>query len=537
MKKIIFFFTIVVFLTSCTDILLEEPQTILTPSGFYKTKNGMESLVKSCYSYMKEITCGGPSANNLKIMEVGTDIFTDAGTGVPYDDYTITASRNEIKGLWDNSYKAINACNYVTTFIDDVEDMDEARKKVVLAEARFLRAFYYYQLVMHFGPVHLSLDATVGVETEANRTPEDQIFDAIKADLEYAVENLPGKQSNYGRIDLYGAKHFFSKVLMSDKRSGTTEFQKAADLATSVINESGYGLVASRFDVHNENNPKNKEIIWSVQIPEDEALATGGNQIHLHFLSRYELNVPGITRSTEYGRPFRVLRPTKFMLDLYDEKIDTRYSAYWKDTWISNINAPNNGIFVGDTALHYPKYAWSKEKILSKKYLIFNPEFSENFGGNFKRVNGTYYPSLIKFIDTKRPSMNEMRGTRDWIVFRLAETYLLASEAYVRLNDKTKAAQYMNVLRKASAYPGKESDMEVTPAQMTMDFVLDESAREMCGEMWRWIDLKRTGKLIERVSAHNQFAKNMKPEHLLRPIPQSQIDRTSNEYPQNPGYN
>jgi hypothetical protein len=225
------------------------------------------------------------------------------------------------------------------------------------------------------------------------------------------------------------------------------------------------------------------------------------------------------------------------MLDLYDEKIDTRYSAYWKDTWISNIDAPNNGIFVGDTALHYPKYAWSKEKILTKKYLIFNPEFSENLGGNFKRVNGTYFPSLIKFIDTKRPSMNEMRGTRDWIVFRLAETYLLASEAYVRLNDKTKAAQYMNVLRKASAYPGKESDMEVTPAQMTMDFVLDESAREMCGEMWRWIDLKRTGKLIERVSAHNQFAKNMKPEHLLRPIPQSQIDRTSNEYPQNPGYN
>jgi len=259
MKKSIFILTLIVFLSACTDILVEEPMTILTPKGFYKTKNGIESLVKSCYSYLKEITCGGPSANNLKIMEVGTDIFTDAGTGVPYDDYTITASRSEIKGLWDNCYKAINACNYVTTFIDDVKDMDESRKKVLQAEARFLRAFYYYQLVMHFGAVHLSLDATISLETEANRTPVDQIFDAIKSDLDYAIGNLPVKQTNYGRIDVYGAKHLYSKVLMSDARSGAADFQKAADFAVSIINESGYGLLPSRFDVHSENNSKNKE--------------------------------------------------------------------------------------------------------------------------------------------------------------------------------------------------------------------------------------------------------------------------------------
>lgn len=538
MKKLIYILLVlIVSATGCEQILKEDPKTILTPGQFYKTKQGMESLVKACYSYLKDITCGNSSLQMLALTAKGTDIFMDAGTGTPFDDYTITPSRNELQRLWDNNYKAINACNYVTRYMPEVTGMDEAQKNIRLAEARFLRAYYYYWLVMNYGPVHFTLEATEGVQTEANRTPVNDIFDAIIADLEFAVQNLPTKQNDYGRIDVYGAKHFYSKVLMSDERSSTAQYQKAADLTLSIINESSYGLLAKRADVFNHDNQKNKEIIWAVQTPEDESLATGGNQMHLHFISRYELGIPGMTRSIEYGRPYRVVRPTQFMLNLYDEKIDTRYSTYWKDMWIANVNAPAKGIKIGDTALYYPKYALTKEQIQARKYMVFNPENSTNYGTGFNRVNGTYFPSLIKFIDTKRPSMNETRGTRDWFVFRVAETYLLLSEAYVRLGDKDKAAQYINVLRRACAYPGKEADMEVQPSQVTMDFILDESARELCGEHTRWIDLKRTGKLIERVSAHNPFAKNMKPEHLLRPIPQSQIDRTSNEYPQNPGYN
>jgi hypothetical protein len=537
MKKIILLFAVLVLISSCKEILKEESLTILTPGQFYTTKQGMESLVKSCYSFLKDLSCGNSCTQMLGLTTKGTDIFQDAGTGFPFDDYTITASRDELKRLWDNNYKAINACNYVTGFIDKVTDMDASLKKTRLAEARFLRAYYYYQLVMNFGAIHLTLEPTEGVQTEANRTSVTKIFDTIIADLDYAVQNLPTKQSDYGRIDVYGAKHFYSIVLMSDERSGSVQYQKAADYALSVINESSYGLMPKRADVFDQNNNVNKEVIWAVQIPENESLATGGNQMHLMFISRYELGVPGMTRSIEYGRPYRVVRPTQYMLDLYNEKIDTRYQAYWKDTWISNIAAPANGIAVGDTALYYPKYAMSKEKIMTKKYMTFNPESSTNYGAGFNRVNGTYFPSLIKFIDTKRASMNETRGTRDWYIFRLAETYLLASEAFVRLGDKNKAAQYMNVLRRACAFPGKEAEMEAKSDQMTIDFILDERGRELCGEHQRWIDLKRTGKLIERVSKYNQFAKSMKPEHLLRPIPQSQIDRTSNKYEQNPGYN
>ena len=131
-----------------------------------------------------------------------------------------------------------------------------------------------------------------------------------------------------------------------------------------------------------------------------------------------------------------------------------------------------------------------------------------------------------------------MRGSRDWVVLRLAETYLFASEAYMKAGDMDKAVEYMNVLRRASALPGKETEMEITAADLDIDFILDERGRELCGELWRWFDLGRTNKLYERITKYNNLAAGkMQEYHQLRPIPQSQIDRTSNEYPQNPGYN
>jgi hypothetical protein len=83
--------------------------------------------------------------------------------------------------------------------------------------------------------------------------------------------------------------------------------------------------------------------------------------------------------------------------------------------------------------------------------------------------------------------------------------------------------------------------MDITPAQVTIDFILDERTRELCGETWRWIDLVRTGKLLERVKLHNLKAKNnIADKHLLRPIPQDQIDFLSDETQkstyQNTGY-
>ncbi|HDS07939.1 MAG TPA: RagB/SusD family nutrient uptake outer membrane protein, partial [Bacteroides sp.] len=96
--------------------------------------------------------------------------------------------------------------------------------------------------------------------------------------------------------------------------------------------------------------------------------------------------------------------------------------------------------------------------------------------------------------------------------------------------------QYINTIRERAAYPGKEAQMHVSAAEIDLDFILDEWTRECFGEQSRWLDLKRTGKLLERVRAHNPDASNIKDFHVLRPIPVNQITRTTNDYGQNPGY-
>ena len=151
------------------------------------------------------------------------------------------------------------------------------------------------------------------------------------------------------------------------------------------------------------------------------------------------------------------------------------------------------------------------------------------------------FPNLKKVDDFKRPSINEPAGSRDYIVYRLAETYLIAAEALLQDGRPGEAVEYVNAVRRRAAWPGMEDQMEVTAGDLNIDFILDERGREFYGEQKRWFDLKRTGKLVERVKLYNKgfsstASDNIQDHHMLRPIPASQRELSTAEYPQNPGY-
>lgn len=151
-------------------------------------------------------------------------------------------------------------------------------------------------------------------------------------------------------------------------------------------------------------------------------------------------------------------------------------------------------------------------------------------------------PMVWKFYDPNStwPTNNTgYTSTKDIFLFRLADTYLMEAEAYYQMGETKLAADRLNSVRQRAAIEGHVAEMSIDPSDVDIDFILDERARELVGEYKRWMDLKRTGKLIERTLAHNNLAareKKMDEHILVRPIPQSVIDQTEGTISQNPGY-
>jgi hypothetical protein len=548
-------------LLSCD--LEEHPMSDLSPAGFYETQKGVESLINGIYKTARDWDAITASLHKINVFGTDTEVAGEGNFGNVINWYAHTSTEGDIKNVWNDCYKLINYCNYATKYIQ-IADMPEDEKKIREAEARFFRAHAYYHLVMNFGDVHFSLEASEGAATEANRTPIATVWDeGIYPDLRFAAANLPANPSQFGRLSSWAGKFLLGNALLSDSRATVTQWNEAGDIFKDIIENGGFKLM-SPFDVlHEDNdNSSNTENIFCYRyLPYDAAdTKATNNQSHMYYVPTYDQNVGGgLARKLGYGKGWVRYRITEWLFDQIDETKDCRFDAYFRSVWVCNLE---NGFdykyqlngkehtyhleYNKDTVFITPKRAWTKEQIDAVPHIrIFNPEYSPVItpsveGDNiYYRCFNKIYPSLLKYEDTKRAGDNESNGGRNQVLLRLANAYLLASEAYLRAGNKSEALKYFNAIRRNAAWPGKESEMEITEAELDIDMILDERGRELCGEWYRWTDLKRLGKLPERamlnplvISKGTQWD----DKFLLRPIPQEHIDRCTNEYPQNPGY-
>lgn len=539
---------------SCEKFLEEELVSDVSADSYYSTPAGFEDAVDATYAWLKYSY--GPPERGFTSTVFGTDIHTNGADGSHkvwnWYDNNFNSSESFLRELWRDWYKGINQANAVINRSTQIEGLDPAVVEQRIAEVRFLRAFFYFNLVQHWGDVHLTLEETEGVEIEANRTPASEIYStAIIPDLESAISLLPVEQSDYGRATKPAAEFMLAKVLLTrsyKSYADPNDVTRAEQLMTSVIDNFGFELLEDFGALFDQDNQLNSEVIWSVQNTQDLILnGSEGNRGHLYFLMEYD-KLPGMQRDTENGRPWKRFRPTDFLLSLWNRDIDSRYAKTYKHVWYAN-NAENIPTWteedaakgygvagepkfqVGDTALFIPGPGrddeWTAEREAATPYSVYTTdEYTERL-----------YPSLNKYIDPLRPDRQWEEGSRDFVIARLADAYLIRAEARLMQGNTQGAAEDINVVRRRAARPGEEDAMEITAADVDIDFILDERARELAGEMHRWFDLVRTGKLVERVRLYNaEAAPNIQEHHILRPIPQDQIDRTRGGYPQNPGY-
>lgn len=510
---------------------------------YYMTEDGASDLVNSAYAYAQTIY----SVQMWYLTELGTDLWMIGGDG-PKDinNYTFDASHANITEVWDNCYKGITACN---TLLDRADNIDAGSNVVdnYKGQAYFLRAYFYHILVMQFGDLPLVLHEVTAVETTATRNAVSDVYKQIIADLKEAESLLPETPTEFGRPSQSVAQALLARVCLWNEQWG-----EAATYAQKVINSGYYDLLPDFAELWAADNQKNKEFIWSIQGSSNDTYNTTRSWASSIFTVRYDVHGAdyGMVRDIENGRPYRHFMPTRHFYDLLVENMDwdNRFEKSFKWVWYVNDESKtklNPGCVLGDTALYVPPFKVSPEQRAwaEGKYRIEDiDDYFDPNSPNGEETSGPreMFPQLAKYLDPTRVDVGLM-SSLDIPAIRLSEMYLIASEALMKEGKASEGVEYLNALRKRASKSAEAYEAhKLNAGDLTIDAILDERALELAGEtVGRWMDLKRTGKLLEQVRLYNPDARNnIKERHLLRPIPTTMLDRVTNKdtFVQNPGY-
>lgn len=548
-----------------------------TADAIFTTKAGMEGLVNSIYFNFRWKYYG--REDPVLYMEGGTDLWYNyglVGYGNALTQYlNLDWGQGQLKTLWERQYDIINLCNTGINRLPEVDYGSDAYLKPCReGEFRFMRAYCYWWLVEFFGGVVARTEETSTVELTADRTAPADIYDQIiLPDLQLACQLLEAEPIDgmVGRATKKAAYGALARAALSRAAYGDAETynQMALDAAKELIeNPSAYKT--RLYDNYEEifayqNNKTNEEALFVVTYDRTSTYNPDSNPNRLiNYFNPIYNQVCGMSLEMAYGGSpnFSInntcsMMPTRYLLELFDEG-DMRYDVSFLEAFIQNnpegwvwskdmVDAfakpasfeGNVSIQYGDTALLHTRKVIPQSVKDSAPYAI--ADINDVYDAQTGVIKGAewarFFPKLHKYIDLGRATTSSP-STNDVIVIRLAEMYLIAAEASIGLGRTTEAAQYINALRKRAVRPGYEDRMTVSAADMTVEFILEERARELCGEHMRWFDLKRTGKLVENIKKYNPTITQIQNHHILRPIPQSFLQSILNaeEFGQNPGY-
>lgn len=551
------------------------------PSGatsevVFSTPEGINSLANSIYYNYRWKYYG--REDPVLYMEGGTDLWNNfnlTAYGYEFTQYVnLDWNRGQLRTLWERQYDVINLCNTGINRISGVNYQNLEEKKYREGEFRFMRAYSYWWLVEFFGDVVMRTEETSTPELYAYRTPATTIYDeVIIPDLEKACELLAVNPIDgmAGRVTKKAAYGALARIALTRAAYGDANsfYQKALDAAKYVIDNQatlGTSLYDNFADVFNpDNNKTNKEALYVVTYSTTAAYNPDNNPNRLfrYYNPAYN-NVCGMVQDVKYGnspnkdgRSTMALMPTRHLLTLFSEG-DMRYESSFLEEYPLNVaswtwdketadmfkkpsSIVGTTISQGETALLYTRKVFTQAEKDAAPYAIVDLNMTYVPETGAIRVDDNawarFFPRLNKYNDFKRASATTA-SQNDVIVIRLAEMYLAAAEAATMLGRGSDAAGYINTLRKRAIRPGYETAMTVSASDMNIDFILDERARELCGEHIRWFDLKRTGKLVEYVKKYNPNVTAISEYHNLRPIPQQFLQSILNatEFGQNPGY-
>jgi hypothetical protein len=496
MKKLIPCTLLVLLATACKKDFIElTPITTPSAVNFYKTSSDMINAINATYAVLQSSAAAG---NEFMFGDLPTDDAQSLSTlcaqgHCDFDNFQSRASGSgnagAIAARWNDAYRGISRANIVLDRIGPV-DMDANLKNRVIGEAKFLRAYYYFNIAKIFGAVPLVLKELMSQEEayDYGREPVDNVFTQIQKDLTEAITTLP---ATYGSADLGRATSGAAKAMLARVLLFRSKHSEAAPLLKDIIDNQSpavYDLLPNYADVFKDNNGNNKEILFAVQYTANSVATGEGNPVTGSFAP---VSAPGVS----------VAGP--------------------------NANQPTQDMY----------NAFAADDTVRRKV---------NIGSYVSSGLTTYYVNKFINRDIKTAAEN---GT-DYPVLRYADVLLMYAECVNEATGVAAALPFINRVRTRAGLASLQNTDAGTPAtyvanQAAMrDRIMQERRLEFAFEGLRFFDLVRTNRLLPVLNGYfttyniivNGSVLQIENYQKLFPVPQAQIDINPARIGQNEGY-
>ncbi|MDG2484577.1 MAG: RagB/SusD family nutrient uptake outer membrane protein [Flavobacteriaceae bacterium] len=481
-------------LYSCTDKFLDEEENYLIDSeGYFNSEDDYYMALVGAYdllqaTYVNNLLGEIASDNTL----CGGESATDVVGFQQIDDMTHTPVNANLRDIWNWMFAGVKRTNY---FLEFQNNIDFDGRVQMVAEVRFLRAYFHFELVKWFGGIPVKDYANAlegggkrfspGDETSIPRYSVEEVYALIESDLIFAANNLDYAAPQVGRVTKGAAQALLGKAyLYQDK------FSDAATVLGNLIDNGPYQLVDDYSEIFENDGENGVESVFEVQYSDGEGAGFDCLQCSEGNVAVGFMGIRNHTGPTyDSGYSFNV--PTQEAFDNFDND-DTR-----KDVSILDIVA-----WAEETEATYVE-GYEHTGFYNRKYL---PRKGDQNIGDQNLTNPNNYRAI-----------------------RYADVLLMAAEANNRGNlDETKALAYLNQVRER-AFGDSSHNSSATGAALT-DAILDERRHELLGEGHRFFDLVRTGRAAQAIDGF------VAGKHELFPIPFQEIQFSAGNWDQNPNY-
>lgn len=482
MRRYIIFYSLIILVGSCTELLEEPVYSQLAPENVFETEEGIQSILFAGYSELANTT--GNNRGICGIEEWGTDIGWQSGggensTAVQFLNFTLGSTTSLIKNVfWDPNYRGIRNANVV---LDNIEksNTNAQKKELFIAEAKFIRAMCYSKLYFLFGPVPLRTSENDDLELPRPSVEEMEAFIESELLSVSAMLPKPGEELNYGRAHQGVVWAALTKFYLN-----THQWEKCVNASQKVLDLNYYDLYPSFEALFHVENERNTEFIWVKSV---NIYATRSNSwVCATFPPGFQFHPrTGLTWQDNWktiASQYRIL--------------DDYYNSFEVGDTRRNLIMENYINTDGDTVS-----LLNQDNTRSFKYW---PD--PNAAGN---IHGNDLPQ-IRYSDillSRAEALNELMGPNQ--------------ESIDLINQVRNRATLDNI--EISEFNSKES---------LRDHILDERGWEFYSEGMRRYDMIRMGKFISYAQSQGKQAQSF---HTLLPIPQQAIDANS-LLEQNPGY-